>query len=117
MSAQPESMHFNVRLGECHAAVVDATVWDNGSSYLLTRVNVPAPYRGQGVGTQLMAKMLAWADAGGWPLHLQVSPYGDSPMQYDALVAWYKRLGFMQDGDTPLMMRCPAPVEPAAPAA
>jgi GNAT superfamily N-acetyltransferase len=101
-----ENIHFNRRFDGA-AAVVDASYMPEDGGYLVNRVNVPAAHRGKGVGTELMAELMLWADLEGWPLRLQVSPYSDSPLQFDALVGWYTRLGFHREGDTPMMTRAP----------
>jgi GNAT superfamily N-acetyltransferase len=107
MTDPVESKHFNQRFESAAAAVLDASYMPEDGGYLVNRINVPAAHRGKGVGGGLMAQLLAWADAERWPLRLQVSPYSDSDMQYEALLSWYVRLGFVQEGATPMMTRAP----------
>jgi ribosomal protein S18 acetylase RimI-like enzyme len=60
--------------------------------WTITRVNVPGLSRGKGVGSKLLDRILADADAEGLTLQLEVAPSGG--LDYDALVAWYRRRGF-----------------------
>jgi len=107
MTDPVENVHFSRRFDGTTAAVLDASYAAEDGGYVVNRVNVPAAHRGKGVGTELMAQLLVWADLRRWPLRLQVSPYTDSPLQFEALVSWYTRLGFHREGDTPMMTRAP----------
>jgi ribosomal protein S18 acetylase RimI-like enzyme len=65
--------------------------------WTITRINVPQKYRGQkqrgrGVGTKLLRRILADADAEGVELALEVSP--SDGLDYVQLTAWYRRHGF-----------------------
>lgn len=64
----------------------------------LNRVNVPAKWRGQGIGRRLMQEVLDEADQLGVTLVLDINPYGD--MDYQALSAWYQRVGFTEGADS-----------------
>lgn len=66
-------------------------------SMTITRINIPAAYRGQGYGTQLLRSITQAADEAGVDLSLEIMPSG--PLDYDDLEAWYKRHGFTQIGD------------------
>jgi GNAT superfamily N-acetyltransferase len=64
------------------------------SGWTITRINVPSygDVRGKGHGTALLKRILADADAEGVELWLEPSP--SDGLDYDQLVAWYKRHGF-----------------------
>ena len=59
----------------------------------LNRINVPAKYRGVGVGSALLIEVLGSADAEGIDLYLDLNPYG--ALNYEQLEAWYARHGFV----------------------
>lgn len=63
---------------------------------IITRINVPAKYRGQGHGSNMLRELCAKADAEGITLWLEINPYGD--MTYEQLEAWYRRYGFKGTG-------------------
>lgn len=63
-------------------------------NWTITRINVPAEFRGNGYGTALLKLILADADSEGATLQLEVLSSG--PLNYDELVAWYVRHGFQQ---------------------
>jgi GNAT superfamily N-acetyltransferase len=58
----------------------------------ITRINIPEESRGRGLGTKLLRRILADADAEGVILSLEIMPSG--PLDYNALEAWYRRWGF-----------------------
>lgn len=62
------------------------------NTYLLTRINVPTKLRGHGVGSLLLDKILAQADALGVTIVLEAHASGG--MGNKNLVDWYKRRGF-----------------------
>jgi GNAT superfamily N-acetyltransferase len=78
-----------------------------GNRYIVHRINVPAKDRGKGYGRQLLAQILADADAEGAILMLMPLTTTDStgltPWQ---LIAWYSRHGFTLYG-TGAMIRGP----------
>ena len=73
--------------------------------WTISRINVPAIHRGKGLGTKILNEITADADAEGASLWLQVMPSG--PLDYDALVAWYRRHGFKHHHTTGYMVRRP----------
>lgn len=77
-------------------AVVD--LWNDciepGPASMITRVNVPAEYRRQGIATRLMNQVLSDADKDGVTLVLEINPYGE--MSWNQLASWYTRLGFVE---------------------
>lgn len=76
-------------------SIANLSLLPNGE-WELSRISVPAPHRGKGIGRRLMAEVLAEVDAAGVDLYLDINPYGD--MDYKALAAWYARLGFRKQG-------------------
>lgn len=79
---------------------------NGGRFHMITRINVMEQYRGQGLGREVLALVLADADAEGVTLALEPVPYG--PLDRDALEAWYGRHGFTW-GDW-YMIRRPIPL-------
>ena len=76
-----------------HRAIADLTdYWGRG--LLLTRINVPVQFRGQGVARRLLARVLTDADAEGITLWLEIMPSGG--LSFEELKAWYERRGFRQ---------------------
>lgn len=75
-------------------------------------VYVPPPARSTGVGTALMDRVLALADAAGLPCRLTARPIGHhGPEATAGLVRFYRRFGFevVNPGETvPRMVRPPA---------
>lgn len=65
---------------------------DGSVLYQITRINVPAIYRGQRHGSKLLDQVLADADAE--QVHLVLTPLPSGGLSRAALVAWYKRRGF-----------------------
>jgi GNAT superfamily N-acetyltransferase len=63
----------------------------------LNRVNVPAKWRGRGIGRSLMKEVTDEADSLGVTLVLDINPYG--ALDFEALSAWYQRVGFTQRSD------------------
>jgi GNAT superfamily N-acetyltransferase len=61
---------------------------------MIQRIKVPRGYRGQGIGSKLLKRVLEAADREFKTLYLSVctTDYG---MSYDQLEAWYMRNGFI----------------------
>jgi ribosomal protein S18 acetylase RimI-like enzyme len=83
---------FYTKLGGMNIAIADIVPYMRG--YIITRINVPSQYRGQGYGRELLLQILEEADKHDLPLYLEVSPSGG--LDYLDLVAWYTRHGFRQ---------------------
>lgn len=66
---------------------------DEGTTFLLTRVNVPESGRGCGRGSRLLKEVCAEADKHHATLLLEVIPSG--PLDEAALCDWYSRNGFV----------------------
>lgn len=76
-----------------HIAIADLVAPGELMPYwTVTRINVPATYRGNGWGSQLLKAILNDADKEQVKLALEVSP--SDGLGYGELVAWYRRYGF-----------------------
>jgi len=84
---------FTIRLSDVNVAIADLCEY-YGEGYLITRINVPAPWRGQGYGSQLLREITIESDVKGIDLLLEVIPAIDKRLDKDQLTAWYKRHGF-----------------------
>jgi len=87
---------YSKMLDRMSLAVLDCCLFqktNNGSIYLITRINVPIRHRGQGHGSDLLDTALEDADAIGSSLLLEIHPSG-SEMNYDKLERWYRSRGF-----------------------
>lgn len=85
-------------------AVVDLVYSSNGI-FMIARINVPTAHRGNGIASELLRQVLEDADKEGVTLHLGVSP--SNGLDYDQLVAWYKRYGFEDSLIRGLLHRTP----------
>ena len=75
------------------------------NSALITRINVPDRYRGNGIGSKLLQQILKDADQEGITLYLEILASGG--LTYIQLDAWYRRHGFIWDEEQSLMFRKP----------
>lgn len=107
----PQDKSWLVRMPDgCTAAVADGFLLPSerhGVAFQLTRLNVPAPHRRAGYGTELMRQLCAWADAEGHVVELMPLPYPDSEMVKSQLRAFYARHGFVDDDLGMMMWRAP----------
>lgn len=60
----------------------------------ITRVFVPLEHRGAGIANEMMLRVLADADESHTTLVLEIVPDESEGLSYEALEAWYRRLGF-----------------------
>jgi GNAT superfamily N-acetyltransferase len=77
----------------------------------LDLILVPSACRGAGLGTALIHRLFAIADALGKPIHTTARPIGQSsPEILDRLVRYYERLGFVvvEQGFRAVHMKRPA---------
>lgn len=81
---------YSIRIDESHLAQADLIPTDYG--WIVTRIVVPAPFRGQGLGSRLMSEILADADAEKAVLFLEANAYGG--LSDEQLRDWYTRRGF-----------------------
>ena len=72
-------------------AVLDACDY-YGLGQIITRINVPKEFRGQGIASKLLRECCQKADQAGTMLFLEIAP--SDGLGYDALVAFYTRYGF-----------------------
>jgi len=85
-------------MSNCHAykinslniAIADLIEYEDGK--MITRINVPAKFRGKGCGSRLLCAILEDADKYNVPLYLQIMPSGG--LSHDELESWYLRHGF-----------------------
>lgn len=82
---------YCIRLG--HKLAVADLSYIGGSIWELSRINVPADYRGQGYGSELLGQVCDDADNEGVTLVLNINPYG--ALTYQQLQDWYERWGFV----------------------
>lgn len=93
-------LSFYHLLTPSHLAVLDAVHRDTSGRYLtdesrtviLTRINVPEKFRGQGHASRLLKEFLQQCDENEVTVILYISPSGG--LNYDQLRDWYIRHGF-----------------------
>jgi ribosomal protein S18 acetylase RimI-like enzyme len=71
---------------------------DKGKYIYLHGIMVDFADRGQGIGSELLDKLIAISDEHQIPIELQVEPFAKSSMDRDQLTEWYKRHGFTESG-------------------
>jgi GNAT superfamily N-acetyltransferase len=71
---------------------------------LVSRINIPSEFRGQGHGTTLLNSCLQYADDNKLVLLIEVSSSGD--MTNTQLSNWYRKFGFVDSEG--LLVRLPA---------
>ena len=94
---------FYERLNGAKLAVLDTVDYYN-QGQIITRINVPASHRGQGIARRLLRRATDLADVLGTTLWLEVSP--SDGLGFAELEAWYHRHGFVRSG-TGLLRRKP----------
>jgi GNAT superfamily N-acetyltransferase len=100
---------MKIRLGERDAAVMRFS--ESQHAFRLDVVHVPSAFRSAGLGTALIRRLFAIADALGKPIHTTARPIGQSnPEILARLVRYYERLGFsrVEDGFGSVHMKRPA---------
>lgn len=80
-----------IALGPCHVAIADL-VKVHAGVWMLTRINVPHAYRGQGFGRQLLQMILDDADRFSQTIELGILDSGG--LSHAQLEEWYRRNGF-----------------------
>lgn len=72
------------------------------------RLYVPTHHRKKGLATALMRDVCMEADRAGFVLMLWPRQYGDGEMETQNLIGWYRKFGFIETQEAPvLMMRQP----------
>jgi predicted GNAT family N-acyltransferase len=99
---------YHIRLGTHRVAVADLNLMPKGmldeseaETWWIARINVPAEYRTQGHGSELLRQVLEDADCEHIRLVLEINPYGG--LDYDELKSWYERHGFVQLEEGPFV--------------
>lgn len=89
--AMPKPSRPQVLIGsaECTRCVDEKNQW------YFNRLYVRPEYRGQGIGSVLLDKLLAYIRKSRATLLLDINPYGD--MDYEQLEDFYLRHGFQKD--------------------
>jgi len=82
---------YTLRLDEARIAIADLCDY-YGTGMILTRINVPEKYRGQGHANALLKQVLDDADREGVRLYLEIQ--SSDGLSYDELERWYLRNGF-----------------------
>jgi len=107
---EPESINLTaelrLHLGDGKSAILRYS--ESGEAFSLDLMMVPSGFRGQGLGTLLVYRLLRMADASGKPVLLTARPLGgNSPEALERLVRYYGRFGFqaVQRGLTTVGMR------------
>lgn len=85
---------FTIKLGLVNCAIADLCEY-YGEGYLITRISVPEPWRGNGYGSQLLNEIITESDEKGIDLLLEVVPAINYRLDKDQLTAWYERHGFV----------------------
>lgn len=84
-------MFYVIRTEGARPAIADVSPVDDGV-YEINRINVPEPYRGRGLASQLLADICCDADE--QQVTLCLSPVPSGGLEYADLVRWYGRYGF-----------------------
>lgn len=96
---------FTLRVEQDPRPAIADVSWMDGLGWVLNRINVPGPARGNGYGSKLLKMVTDNADEEGVTLILGPEPSG--PLDFDALVAWYQRNGFQWTRSGACMERKP----------
>lgn len=83
--------HYSYRLDHISLAVLDHVDY-YGRGRIITRINVPSAYRGLGVGSYLLNKIMMDAALAKVNLYLEIMP--SDGLNYAQLRSWYERYGF-----------------------
>ena len=90
--------------GHTRLAVLDCCPYLNGH-FVISRINVPAPHRGERIGAKLLRRCLLKADI--WRVTMLLEVYPSGPLRSKALRLWYGRNGFVRLNDSRTMIREP----------
>lgn len=81
----------NCYVDEEHISIADLCDY-YGKGLVITRINVPSQYRGNGYGSALLKQIVKDADTDRVSLFLEILPSGG--LNYTQLKSWYGRYGF-----------------------
>ena len=90
-----------IALSKIRIAVLDATCFRDISKneVWISRINVPPEYRGRGLGSLLITRLIEQARAQGFK-SIAVTPGGYDPDRKDDQIRFYERHGFIKiEGD------------------
>lgn len=86
-------------------AIAHVRLFRRNATYWITDLWVAAEHRKQGIATRLMNEAITLY--GDRVLYLEVRPYTDQPLTYEALAAWYARFGFAATDVPDVLRRVP----------
>lgn len=93
-----KAMYFERVKGCLQPTMADLVGPDQEGKWLITRINVPVPLRGQGLATKLLKEILSDADEEG--VTLELWPYASGAnsggLNQTQLTGWYARHGFVK---------------------
>lgn len=92
-------------------AVLDVNILSG--KHIISRINTPMEFRGRGIGSRLLKRVCADADAEGIVLELFVSP--SDGLDEDELHAWYSRHGFVSDPEVGKFFMVRKPIQDSSP--
>ena len=92
-------------------AVLDIIIL--GDKHTISRINTPMEFRGRGIGSRLLERACADADAEGIVLELFVSP--SDGLDEDELHAWYSRHGFASVPEVGKFFMVRKPIQDSSP--
>ena len=81
-----------------HEKKVVASVWTHNEPeyhWFIVMIRVHPALRGQGLARKVLELIIAEADRQGVPLRLTVEPTRPVGLDYEQLVTWYRRYGFV----------------------
>lgn len=83
---------------------ISVELWDNGNSLELSTIVIPKENRKKGIGTDIMNKIINYADVKNKPIYLTPSTsYGATSI--NRLINFYKRFGFIKNKDKSISKR------------
>jgi GNAT superfamily N-acetyltransferase len=105
-------VHYNSR--SIADLVEDTVTINNKPVYWITRINVPKTFRGRGIASRILKRMIHDADKHNVVLRLGISP--SDGLSFRELKCWYERYGFSEENTVitcnhgGLMTRLPRPI-------
>lgn len=91
-------------------AFATLVVWEDAPTGTVT--NVYSTYRGRGLATEVMRRLVSVADSMKLDLLLEVAPYGEDPkLDSSALETFYGKFGFVKNNPNRDVMERPSPTK------